>query len=189
VVRGVSTREYEQVVNIAPDGFGVPKCCVSRGFVRASADDVERLAKRRFDSERFAVVMIDGVEYAGETMVVTLGIAEDGTKRILGLRQGATENAAVCVALLEDRRQRGRDMDRLTLFVRDGSKSLHAAVTRVWGKNAVIQRCQVRKMRNLEAHVSDECARGVARDPGDDQSDRECAERDTVRDGPCDAVA
>jgi hypothetical protein len=27
--------------------------------------------------------MIDGVEYAGETMVVTLGIAEDGTKRIL----------------------------------------------------------------------------------------------------------
>jgi transposase-like protein len=99
--------------------------------------------------------MIDGVEYAGETMVVTLGIAEDGTKRILGLRQGATENAAVCVALLEDLRERGLDTDRPTLFVLDGAKSLHAAVTRVWRKNAVIQRCQVHKMRNLKAHVSE----------------------------------
>ena len=31
--------------------------------------------------------MIDGVEYAGETMVVAVGITADGTKRILGLRQ------------------------------------------------------------------------------------------------------
>jgi hypothetical protein len=76
----------------------VAKSCVSRGFVRASAADVKTLAERRFDSERFAVVIIDGVEYAGETMVVTLGIAEDGTKHILGLRQGATENAQVCSA-------------------------------------------------------------------------------------------
>jgi hypothetical protein len=33
------------------------------------------------------------------------------------------------------------------------------------------------------------CARGVAADPGDNQSDRECAERDSAGDGPCDAVA
>jgi hypothetical protein len=38
-------------------------------------------------------------EYAGETMVVDLGVMEDGTKRILGLRQGATENADVCTAV------------------------------------------------------------------------------------------
>jgi hypothetical protein len=30
--------------------------------------------------------MIDGVEYAAETMVVAMGITEDGAKRILGLR-------------------------------------------------------------------------------------------------------
>ena len=35
----------------------------------------------------------------------------------------------------------------------DGSKALHAAVTRVWGEKAVIQRCQVHKRRNLKAHV------------------------------------
>jgi transposase-like protein len=155
MVRGVSTREYEQAVDMARDGFGVAKSCVSRGFVRASAADVKKLAERRFDSQRFAVVMIDGVEYAGETMIEALGITEDGVKRVMGLRQGVTENAQVCAALLEDLRERGLDTGRPTLFVLDGAKALHAAVTRVWGKNAVIQRCQVHKMRNLKAHVSE----------------------------------
>ena len=37
MVRGVSTREYEQVIDLARDGFGVAKSSVSRDFVRASA--------------------------------------------------------------------------------------------------------------------------------------------------------
>src|SRR5262249_12585793 len=153
MVRGVSTRDYEGVIDAARDGFGVAKSSISRGFVRASAADVKALAERRFDGERFVVVMIDGVEYAGETMVVALGITEDGVKRVLGLRQGASENAAVCAALLEDLVGRGLDAGRPTLFVLDGSKALHAAVTRAWGTNAVIQRCQVHKKRNVKAHV------------------------------------
>ena len=32
---------------------------------------------------------------------------------------------------------------------------LHAAAKRVWGQNAVIQRCQVHKKRNVKAHVSE----------------------------------
>jgi transposase-like protein len=131
----------------------VGKSSVSRGFVRASAADVKALAERRFEGDRFAAVMIDGVEDAGETMVVALGITADGTKRVLGLRQGATENAEVCTALLEDLVGRGLDTGRPTLFVLDGSKALRAAVTRVWGKDAVIQRCQVHKRRNVKAHV------------------------------------
>jgi transposase-like protein len=89
---------------MAREGFGVDRSSVSRQFVRASATDVRALAERRFEGEHFAVIMIDGVEYAGETMVVALGITEDGTKRVLGLRQGATENAEVCASLLEDLR-------------------------------------------------------------------------------------
>lgn len=155
MVRGVSTRDYEDVIDMAREGFGVAKSSVSRDFVRASAADAQALAERRFEGERFPVVMIDGVEYAEETMVVAMGITEDGTKRILGLRQGATENAAVCTALLEDLAARGLDTSKPTLLVLDGSKALHAAVKRVWGKNAVIQRCQVHKKRNLKAHVSE----------------------------------
>jgi putative transposase len=153
MVRGVSTREYEHVVDVARDGFGVGRSSVSREFVRASAAGVKALAERRFDGEHIPVVMIDGVEYAGETMVVALGITADGTKRVLGLRQGATENAAVCAALLEDLRGRGLDSGRPTLFVVDGAKALHAAVARVWGEHAVIQRCQIHKRRNIKAHV------------------------------------
>ena len=99
------------------------------------------------------MIMIDGVEYAGETMIVAAGITADGTKRVLGLRQGATENAAVCAALLEDLQARGLDTSRPVLLVLDGAKALHAAVKRVWGQNAVIQRCQVHKKRNVKAHV------------------------------------
>jgi putative transposase len=153
MVRGVSTRDYEDVVDMARGGFGVGKSSVSREFVRASAADVKALAERRFDDDHFAAVMIDGVEYAGETMVVALGVTDDGVKRVLGLRQGATENAEVCTGLLEDLRGRGLDAGRPTLFVLDGSKALHAAVTRVWGKRAVVQRCQVHKRRNVKAHV------------------------------------
>jgi transposase-like protein len=153
MVRGVSTREYEDVIDTARDGFGVDRSSVSRQFVRASAADVRALAERRFDGARSAAVMIDGVESAGETMVVALGITADGTERVLGLRQGATENAEVCAALLEDLVSRGLDAGRPTLFVLDGSKALRAAVARAWGKNAVIQRCQVHKRRNVKAHV------------------------------------
>ncbi len=153
MVRGVSTRDYEQVSDLVHDGFGVAKSSVSRGFVRASAAQVKALAERRFDGQRFAVVMIDGVEYAGETMIVAIGISADGAKGILGLRQGATENAAVCMELLDDLQQRGLDTTRPTLLVLDGSKALHAAARRLWGQNAVIQRCQVHKKRNVKAHV------------------------------------
>jgi putative transposase len=130
-VRGVSTLEYEQVIDLARDGFGVAKSSVSREFVRASAAQVRALAERRFDGQTFPVVMIDGLEYAGETMVVAMGITEDGTKRIWGLRQGATENAAVCMELLEDLQQRGLETAQPTLFVLDGSKALHAAARRL----------------------------------------------------------
>jgi len=155
LVNGVSTRRYEQVVQLARQGFGVKKSSVSRGFVRASAAEVERLAERRFNDERFAVIFIDAQPYASEMMVVALGITTTGEKRLLGLRQGATENATIVTSLLEELRERGVRTDLPTLFVLDGAKALLAAVVRVWGKFAVIQRCQVHKRRNVEAHLPD----------------------------------
>jgi len=155
LVNGVSTRRYEQVVQLARAGFGVKKSSVSRGFVRASAAEVERLAERRFDDARFAVIFIDAQPYAEEMMVAALGITTSGEKRLLGLRQGATENATVVTSLLEELRERGVRTDVPTLFVLDGAKALRAAVIRVWGKFAVIQRCQVHKRRNVEAHLPD----------------------------------
>ena len=153
LVRGVSCRDYEGVLDLAREGFGVKKSSVSRSFVKASAKEVRQLAERRFDGVRFPVIYIDGTPYAGEAMIAALGITEDGQKRLLGLRQGATENAAVCTALLEDLCARGLDTSSPTLLVLDGAKALHAAAKRVWGRNALIQRCQVHKKRNVQEHL------------------------------------
>lgn len=156
LVNGVSCRRYEAVADLAREGFAVQKSSVSRGFVRASAAEVQKLAERRFDDESFVAIFIDGVAYAGEMMLVALGITASGDKRLLGFRQGATENAEVCTSLLEELRERGVKTNVPTLFVLDGAKALRAAVQRVWGKFAVVQRCQAHKRRNVEAHVPEQ---------------------------------
>ena len=48
---------------------------------------------------------------------------------MLGIKQGATENAVVVKALLEDLVERGLLPERLRLFVVDGSKALRSAIT------------------------------------------------------------
>jgi transposase-like protein len=153
MVRGVSTRDYEGVIDLAAEGCGVKKSSVSRGFVRASAESLQAWATRSLAGTRFVAVFIDGVEYAEETMVVALGLMADGHKRILGLRQGATENAQVVTSLLEELAERGLEVSRPMLFVVDGAKALVAGVKRVFGRQAVIQRCQIHKRRNVKAHL------------------------------------
>jgi transposase-like protein len=153
MVRGVSTRNYEGVIDQAALACGVKKSSVSRGFVRASAASLEGWACRSLAGTRYVAVFVDGVEYAGETMVVALGLTPDGYKRVLGLRQGATENAQVVTCLLEELQGRGLDTSQPTLFVVDGAKALVAGVKRVFGRTAVIQRCQIHKRRNVKAHL------------------------------------
>jgi transposase-like protein len=154
MVRGVSCRDYEGVMDLAAESFGVKKSSVSRGFVRASAKGLREWSCRRYAEVRFVAVFIDGIQYAGETIVVALGLAADGTKHVLGLRQGATENAEVVKSLLEELVERGLNPSRPTLFVLDGAKALVAAVKRVFGRFAEVQRCQIHKKANVKAHLA-----------------------------------
>lgn len=79
-----------------------------------------------------------------------------GSKHILGLWQGATENAAVCSNLLDDIERRGLDMGRDYLFVLDGSKALRSAVAKKFGKEVLVQKCQQHKRRNVRDHLPPE---------------------------------
>ncbi len=155
MVRGVSTRDYEGVIDSTASVCGVKKSSVSRGFVRASAESLAAWASRSLAGTRYVAVFIDGVEYAGETLLVALGLTTDGHKHVLGLRQGATENAPVVTSLLEELQERGLDTSRPTLFVLDGAKALVAGVKRVFGRQALIQRCQVHKRRNVQANLQE----------------------------------
>lgn len=163
MVRGVSCRDYEGVIESAAEGFGVKRSSVSRAFTMASAKKIAELRERRLDDVRFPVVFIDGIGWADTTMVVALGISEDGAKRVLGFREGATENSEVCKALLEELVERGLDTTQTTLVVIDGGKALRKAITKVWGTRALVQRCRAHKKRNIEAHVPDRLWPDIAR--------------------------
>lgn len=154
IVHGVSARNYEPVVEKVRRGFGVKRSSVSRHCVRVMADRIREFCERRWDGVRFVAIMIDGKSFARETMIAVLGVTATGEKHILGLRQGATENAQVCKELLESLRERGVRTDVPTLFVLDGAKALRAAVESVWGRNALIQRCQIHKQRNIKEHLA-----------------------------------
>jgi transposase-like protein len=156
LIRGVSCRNYAAVVNGGLQSFGVKRSSVSRAFKAATTSKVKRFSERRWDGVRFAAIYIDGTDYAGEMMIVALGLKADGTKQILGLRQGTTEKAEVCKDLLVDLWSRGVATDQVTLFILDGAKGLRAGVEQVWGNHAVYQRCQVHKKRNVKAYLAQE---------------------------------
>jgi putative transposase len=60
-----------------------------------------------------------------------VAIDERGTKHVLGLREGATENAAAVLALLTDLIERGLDPNRSLIIAIDRAKALHKAVVEV----------------------------------------------------------
>lgn len=101
-----------------------------------------------------AVLMIDGVDVGGHTVVVVLGIDTGGKKHILGLRQGATENTVVVKGLLEELVERGLRTEGSMLVVIDGAKALRRAVADVLGKDTPVQRCTVHKKRNVLEHLA-----------------------------------
>src|SRR2546427_93581 len=58
MVRGVSCRDYEGVIESAGGGFGVKGSSVSRAVRTASAETLTELRERRLDDTRFPVVLI-----------------------------------------------------------------------------------------------------------------------------------
>jgi len=156
LVRGVSCRNYRSVVETITGSVGLSRSSVSRSFIRATEARVAEFYNRRFTGMRMAAIFIDGVHFKGQMVVAAIGVTSEGRKIVLSVRQGATENARVCIDLLEELRQRGLSTEQNTLFILDGSKALHAAVEQVWGRHALIQRCQVHKMRNVRAYLGEE---------------------------------
>jgi putative transposase len=156
MMRGLSTRNYGAVVKEFGTAYGIEKSAVSENFIEASRERVKQLMERPLGELRFCAVLIDGTPFKDRQMIVALGIGCDGRKTVLGLREGATENATVVGALLSDLLERGLDFTTPRLYVLDGAKALHSAVRRHAGESAFIQRCQVHKKRNVVDHLPEE---------------------------------
>jgi putative transposase len=153
MMRGLSTRNYGAVVKDFHEAYGVEKSAVSDNFIASSR---EELMERPLGELRLCTVLIDGTPFRDRQTIVALGINIDGRKTVLGLREGATENAAVVSELLGDLASRGLDFSVPRLYVLDGGKALAAAVRRHAGEAALIQRCQVHKRRNVIDHLPEE---------------------------------
>ena len=153
IVAGLTSRNYQRAVQSVLDGYGIQKSSVSREFVQASATQLKKLCEKNLAELDLVAILIDGIHFGKQVLVVALGIDSCGKKHVLGLWQGATENTVVVKDLLEDLVTRGLAPERRYLFVIDGAKALRAAIERVFGERAEVQRCQLHKRRNVKEYL------------------------------------
>ena len=156
IIGGVSTRRYANVITEMADTVGVSKSQVSRTTIEAGEAVLKELAERKFHDIELLAVWIDGIQLGDWHVVCAVGVDAVGNKHVLGLREGATENAEVVKSLLEDLVERGLDPKQRRLFILDGAKALRAGVKAVFGGDAKVQRCRNHKMRNVMGHLPKE---------------------------------
>jgi putative transposase len=152
MVLGVSPRGYARSLEPLPEAVAVrsiSKSAVSERFVYGPERKLAELMSRALRQLRVVALLIDGVHFGEHVVLAAVGVDEHGDKHVLGLREGATENAAAVRALLADLVERGLDPNRALLIVIDGAKALHKAVVEVFGAHGLIQRCREHKKRNV----------------------------------------
>jgi len=156
---GVTTRQYARSLEPIGDHVtsrGTSKSAVSRRFVIQTTAQLEKWRSRPLADLDLVAVLIDGLHVGDHCLVAAMGIDTTGQKHVLGLWDGATENATLCQHLLANLQSRGLRTDRSLLVLLDGSKALHKAVRQMFGEAALIQRCQVHKARNVLDHLPDD---------------------------------
>jgi putative transposase len=164
MVLGVSTRRYARSLEPLPAAVaarGTSKSAVSERFVYGTERKLGELLSRDLHGLKLVALMIDGVHFGEHVVLAAVGVDEGGHKHVLGLREGATENAAAVKALLADLVERGLDTGRALLVVIDGAKALHKAVAEVFGRRALIQRCREHKKRNVTEALPERLRAGV----------------------------
>ena len=156
MVLGISTRNYERSLDELPselESHGTSKSAASRRFARKTQEQLDEWLGRSLSDVSVVAIMIDGLMIDGQSVLVALGVTERGEKQPLGVHLGTTENAAVVQGLLDNLIERGLDAMIPRLFVIDGGKALRKAIKNTFGRRAVVQRCQVHKMRNVLDHL------------------------------------
>jgi putative transposase len=149
LMRGISTREYHEVLPKMAETVGVSRSAVSRQAIEASVEQLKQLQERRWDQVEILVIYLDGQRFAEHHILSAVGVDVEGRKHVLGIACGATENAAAVKQLLIGLRDRGLPTDRKYLFVIDGAKALRTAIEEVFGREQEVQRCRNHKIENV----------------------------------------
>ncbi|MBI4730343.1 MAG: IS256 family transposase [Acidobacteria bacterium] len=165
IVLGVSTRGYDR--SLEPAGEletrGASKSSASRALIDATHGKLAEFVSRKLAEVDLVAMFIDGIDIAHHSVLIALGVTIEGTKVPLGIWAGSSENHVVATELLQNLIERGLRVDESMLFVTDGGKGLRKALRDVFGNRAVVQRCQVHKLRNVKGHLPEPRRAYVAR--------------------------
>ncbi len=165
-VHGVSTRKVDDLVTALGIDAGVSKSQVRR--ICADLDTaVEEFRGRRLDHVEFPYVFLDatyvkaheGARVVSKAIVVATGVAGDGTREVLGLAVGDSEDKAFWTAFLRSLRARG--LAGVRLVISDAHQGLRTSIEAVM-LGASWQRCRVHFMLNVLARVPKGSAEMVA---------------------------
>ena len=156
-VTGTSTRKVDDLVKALGCDSGISKSTVSRICGRID-DEVGAFRTRRLDHTMFPYVFCDatyvkarsGGRVISRAVVVAFGVAADGTREVLGVDVGDSEDETFWTAFLRGLRKRG--LAGVQLVISDAHEGLKAAVRRVLS-GAGWQRCRVHFNRNILARV------------------------------------
>jgi transposase-like protein len=164
MVLGVSTRNFARSLDELPselESHGATRSAASRRFAKRTQEQFDEWLGRSLTDMSLVAIMIDGIVVDGQSVLVALGITEAGEKQPLGVHLGTTENTTVVQGLLDNLIERGLDAMAPRLFVIDGGKALRRAIKNTFGRRALVQRCQVHKMRNVLEHLPKSKQRSV----------------------------
>jgi transposase-like protein len=150
---GMSCRGVEKAQLPHPGSIGKSKSTASRCFVKASKNQAAEFFERDLSGLDLVAMFVDGKYFGDCQMIIALGVGIDGAKHCLGFVEADSENKAVIAELFRSLIARGLSAGAPMLFIIDGSKGLRSAVREVFGRKAVIQRCQWHKRENIVSYL------------------------------------
>jgi putative transposase len=153
---GTNTRRVRRALASLFNG-AISKDLVSRVW-RKVQGDWQAWNNRSLAEEPIVRLILDGTvvrvkldrKATSVSLLVVLGIREDGQKVLLAVKQMGGETAAAWRSVLDDLVRRG--LRKPELLIVDGGTGLDAALAAIWN-DVPTQRCSVHKHRNLLANA------------------------------------
>jgi len=155
IILGLSQKDYERVTRSVLESFGMSQSTVSRTFIEESKKALKEFESRDLSGYDFIALVVDGKYLSRDNMIIALGVTITGVKVPLGFVQATTENTESVKGLLRELIKRNFRFREGILVLIDGSKGLKKAINEVFGKYAIIQRCQWHKRENVVSYLDE----------------------------------
>jgi putative transposase len=176
---GTNTRRVRRAL-AALFGGAVGKDTVSRTW-RKVKGDWDAWNARSLADEPIVRLILDGTvvrvrldrKATSISLLVVLGVREDGQKVLLAIKSMGSESAEAWRSVLDDLVRRG--LRRPEFLIVDGAAGLDKAIAAVWD-GVPVQRCTVHKHRNLLAHAPERLHEEITADYNDIIYEATCEE-------------